>query len=152
MKMTAILAAWLCLAGTLARAQPRTDTVKTLTKATVTARRPLIEHLIDRTVVNADALPGKDGATLMDLLEKSPGVTVEQNSIQLQGRDAVAIYIDDKPTYLSGDALANYLRSLPASAVDRIELMTNPPARYDAAGTGGVINIRLKRIREKGFN
>jgi hypothetical protein len=167
MKMTAILAAWLSLACTCAQAQtdssrlkrdtvPQPDTLhqkaKTLKEATVTAHRPLIEHLIDRTVVNADALPGKDGSTLMDLLEKSPGVTVEQNVIQLQGRDAVTIYIDDRPTYLSGDALANYLRSLPASAVDRIELMTNPPAKYDAAGTGGVINIRLKHIREKGFN
>jgi hypothetical protein len=167
MKLTAILAAWLLLACTFAQAQsdssrPKKDTilqpdtlhrkVKTLKEATVTAHRPLIEHLIDRTVVNADALPGKDGSTLWDLLEKSPGVTVEQNAIQLQGRDAVTIYIDDKPTYLSGDALANYLRSLPASAVDRIELMTNPPSKYDAAGTGGVINIRLKRIREKGLN
>jgi outer membrane receptor protein involved in Fe transport len=167
MKLTAILAAWISLACTFAQAQNdssrlKRDTIsqpdtlhqkaKTLKEATVTAHRPLIEHLIDRTVVNADALPGKEGSTLMDLLEKSPGVTVEQNTIQLQGRDAVTIYIDDRPTYLSGDALANYLRSLPASAVDRIELMTNPPAKYDAAGTGGVINIRLKRIREKGFN
>jgi hypothetical protein len=151
MKLTAILAAWLLLVCTFAQAQ-KNDTARTLTKVTVTAHRPLVEHLIDRTVINADALPGKEGSTLMDLLEKSPGVTVEQNVIQLQGRDGVTIYIDDRPTYLSGDALANYLRSLPASAVDRIELMTNPPARYDAAGTGGVINIRLKRIREKGFN
>ncbi len=123
-----------------------------LKTATVATQRPMIEHLIDRTVVNADALPGKDASTLMDLLEKSPGVTVEQNVIQLQGKSGVAIYIDDKPTYLSGDDLANYLRSLPASAVDRIELMNNPPAKYDAAGTGGVINIRTKRTREKGFN
>lgn len=127
-------------------------TATALAAATVTAQRPLVEHLIDRTVVNADALPGKDASTLMDLLERSPGVTVEQNQIQLQGNAGVTIYIDDRPTYLSGDDLANYLRSLPASAVDCIELMSNPPAKYDAAGTGGVINIRLKHIREKGFN
>jgi len=123
-----------------------------LNAVTVAAKRPLVEHLIDRTVVNADALPGKDASTLMDLLEKSPGVTVEQNTIQLQGKSGITIYIDDRPTYLSGDDLANYLRSLPASAVDRIELMSNPPAKYDAAGTGGVINIRTKRTKEKGFN
>ena len=171
LKLTAIIAAWLCLAATVTQAQtdssslkrdgsPARDTLplpdslhpKTLKAATITAHRPAIEQLIDRTVVNAEALPGKDGATLMDLLERSPGVTVEQNKIQLQGKDGVTIYIDDKPTYLSGDDLVNYLRSLPASAVDRIELMTNPPAKYDAAGNGGVINIRLKRIREKGFN
>jgi iron complex outermembrane recepter protein len=165
LKLTAILAAWLLLAATAGLAQtdsssrkkdaiPTPDSLhpKTLKAATITAHRPAIEQLIDRTVVNAEALPGKDGATLMDLLERSPGVTVEQNKIQLQGKVGVTIYIDDRPTYLSGDDLANYLRSLPASAVDRIELMTNPPAKYDAAGSGGVINIRLKRIREKGFN
>ncbi len=165
LKITAIMAAWLCLACTMSQAQidsssrkkdtiPPPDTLrpKTLKTATVTGHRPPIEQLIDRTVVNAEALPGKDGATLMDLLERSPGVTVEQNTIQLQGKDGVTIYIDDKPTYLSGADLANYLRSLPASAVDRIELMPNPPAKYDASGTGGVINIRTKRIREKGFN
>ena len=170
-KITAIVAAWLSFALTCAQAQtdstsgnrdttprrdtlPRQDTLrqKTLKAATVTGKRPPIEELIDRTVVNAESLPGKNGATLMDLLERSPGVTVEQNKIQLQGKDGVTIYIDDKPTYLSGDDLANYLRSLPASAVDRIELMPNPPAKYDAAGTGGVINIRTKRSREKGLN
>jgi hypothetical protein len=129
--------------------QQKTTTLKDVT---ITAQKPVVEHLIDRTIVNADALPGKDGATLMDLLEKSPGVTVEENTIQLQGKANVTIYVDDKPTYLSGDDLANYLRSLPASAVDRIELMSNPPAGYDAAGTGGIINIRTKRIRDKGFN
>jgi hypothetical protein len=169
--VTAIAAGWLCLAPTFARAQsdsssrkkntsPARDTLpprdtllqKTLKTATVIGKRPPVEYLIDRTVVNAESLPGKDGATLMDLLERSPGVTVEQNKVQLQGKDGVTIYVDDKPTYLSADDLANYLRSLPASAVDRIELMPNPPAKYDAAGTGGVINIRLRRSKEKGLN
>src|ERR1700754_3248538 len=122
MTSTALLAAWLLLACNVCQAQ--TDSAKTLKKVTVTSKRPMIGHLIDRTVVNVESLPGKDGATLMDLLERSPGVTVEQNTIQLQGNSGVTIYIDDKPTYLSGDNLANYLRSLPASSVDRIELMT----------------------------
>jgi len=129
--------------------QQKTTTLK---EVTISAQKPPVEYLIDRTVVNADALPGKDGSTLMDLLEKSPGITVEQDIIQLQGKSSVTVYVDDKPTYLSGEDLANYLRSLPASAVDRIELMSNPPAKYDAAGTGGVINIRMKRTKEKGFN
>ena len=124
-----------------------------LKEVAVTAQRPLIEHLIDRTVVNVDALIGNAGSTVMDVLEKSPGVIVGPNdAIQLRGKSSVKIYIDDKPTYLSGEDLANYLRSLPSSTIDRIELMPNPPARYDAAGNGGVINIRTKRIREKGFN
>ncbi|TSJ44444.1 hypothetical protein FO440_09775 [Mucilaginibacter corticis] len=112
----------------------------------------MIEHLLDRTVVNVDALLSNAGGTVMDVLAKSPGVQVNENNvINLQGK-AVKIYIDDRPTYLSGDDLANYLRSLPSSNIDRLELMSTPPAKYEAAGNGGIINIRTKRIAEKGFN
>jgi len=120
---------------------------------TVTAQRPPVERKIDRTVVNADQMVSAAGSTAMDVLERSPGVSVDNNGvISLKGRNGVTIFIDDKPTYLSGTDLENYLRSLPAASVDQIELMTNPPAKYDAAGGGGVINIRLKRTRAKGFN
>jgi hypothetical protein len=120
---------------------------------TVTAQRPPVERKIDRTVVNADAMMTAAGSTALELLEKAPGVSVDNNGvISLNGRNGVTIFIDDKPTYLGGADLENYLRSLPASSIDVIELMTNPPARYDAAGGGGVINIRLKKTRVKGFN
>lgn len=120
---------------------------------TVTAQRPLVERKIDRTVVNPDQLISAAGSTAMDVLEKSPGVSVDNNGIiSLKGKNGVTIFIDDKPAYLSGTDLENYLRSLPASSIDQIELMTNPPAKYDAAGGAGVINIRLKRTRVKGFN
>ena len=126
---------------------------KGLQGITVTAQRPAIERKIDRTVVNADQMLTASGSTALDLLEKSPGVSVDNNGvISLQGRSGVIIFIDDKPTYLSGADLENYLRSLPASSIDQIELMTNPPAKYDAAGGAGVINIRLKRTLVKGFN
>ena len=152
-KFTAILAAWLFIAPTILFAQIAKDSAKTLRSATVTAHRPLVEHLIDRTVINVDALISSAGSTVLDLLGMSPGVQADVNGdIRLQGKSGVKIYIDDKPTYLSGEDLANYLRSLPSSTIDRIELMPNPPAKYDAAGNSGVINIRTKRIREKGFN
>lgn len=120
---------------------------------TLTAQRPPVERKIDRTVVNADQMVSAAGATAMDILERSPGVAVDNNGvISLKGKNGVTIFIDDKPTYLSGADLENYLRSLPASSIDQIELMTNPPAKYDAVGGAGVINIRLKRTRVKGFN
>jgi hypothetical protein len=124
-----------------------------LRAVTVAASRPLVEHLLDRTVVNPEALISGAGTTVLELMEKLPGVMVDPNGIiSLQGKAGVTVYVDDRPTYLSGENLANYLRSLSSSTIDRIELMPNPPARYDAAGNAGVINIRLKRIREKGFN
>ncbi|PST83236.1 TonB-dependent receptor [Pedobacter yulinensis] len=126
---------------------------KELKEIVVTSRRAFVEQKLDRTVVNVDALISNAGATALDVLEKSPGVLIDQSgAISLKGKGGVKIYIDDKPTYLSGSELENYLRSLASSAIDQIELMSNPPARYDAAGNGGVINIRLKRNKSKGFN
>ncbi|HYD19922.1 MAG TPA: carboxypeptidase regulatory-like domain-containing protein, partial [Flavipsychrobacter sp.] len=113
-----------------------------LQSITVTAQRPPVERKIDRTVVNADQMVSAAGSTAFDVLERSPGVSVDNNGvISLKGKNGVTIFVDDKPTYLSGADLENYLRSLPASSIDQIELMTNPPAKYDAAGGAGVINI-----------
>lgn len=119
----------------------------------VTAQKPLVEQLLDRTVVNVDAFISNTGATALEALEKVPGLIVDDNgTITYKGRSGVRVLVDDRPTYLSGENLANYLRSLPASQLDKIELMSNPPARYDAAGNAGIINIRTKKIDQKGFN
>jgi Outer membrane protein beta-barrel family/TonB-dependent Receptor Plug Domain len=162
-KFSALAAAWVIFVPIFTAAQTqdttRKDTIppiskpKTLKAAIVTGQRPLVEHLIDRTVINPEALIANAGASALDVLDNSPGVTVDQNgAITLQGKSGVQVFIDDRPTYLSGEDLANYLRSMPSSTIDRIELMPNPPAKYDAAGGAGVINIRTKRIKEKGFN
>lgn len=120
---------------------------------TVTSQKPMVERKVDRTVVNVESMLSAAGSTVMDVLEKSPGVSVDQNGvISLKGKSGLVIFVDDKPTYLSGADLESYLRSLPASTIDQIELITNPPAKYDAAGGAGVINIRTKRTRIKGFN
>ena len=119
----------------------------------VSGQKPLIEQKIDKTIVNVDALISVAGATALDVLEKSPGVLVDQNgAISLKGKSSITIFIDGKPTYLSGSELENYLRSLSASTIDQVELMSNPPAKYDAAGNGGVINIKTKKSKVKGFN
>ncbi len=124
-----------------------------LQDVTVTSQKPMVERKIDRTVVNVESMISAAGSTALDVLEKSPGVLVDQNgAISLKGKSGVVIFIDDKPTYLSGADLESYLRSLPSSSIEQIELMTNPPAKYDAAGGAGVINIRTKRTRVKGFN
>ncbi|MBB6112170.1 Outer membrane receptor proteins, mostly Fe transport [Mucilaginibacter lappiensis] len=126
---------------------------KTLKEVVVTSRKPFLEQKIDRTVVNVDALISNAGTTALDVLEKSPGVAIDQaGQISFHGKSGVAIYIDDKPTYLSGSDLENYLRSMPSSTLSQIELMTNPPAKYDAAGTAGIINIKTKKTKVKGFN
>ena len=118
----------------------------------IVSRKPLIEQKIDRTVVNVDAMLSTAGSTALEVLEKSPGVIIGQNgAVSLKGKGA-SIFIDGKPTYLSGTDLENYLQSLPSAAIDQIELMTNPPSKYDAAGNGGVINIRTKKTKLSGIN
>jgi len=126
---------------------------KSLSQVTVTGKRPLIENKIDRTVVNVDAAPSNAGATAMEVLEKSPGISVDNDgNISLKGKQGVIVMMDGKPTYLSAADLAAVLRNMPASSLDQIEIMTNPPAKYDASGNSGIINIKTKKSRNEGFN
>jgi hypothetical protein len=125
--------------------------VKNLQAVTISSKTPFIERKIDRTVINVEAQIANAGATALEALERAPGVLIDQNgAIAMKGKAGVLVYIDDKPSYMSGEALQNYLRSLPASAIKQIELITNPPAKYDAAGNAGIINIKTKRNKLKG--
>lgn len=120
---------------------------------TVTAKKPFIEQKIDRTIINVESSISNTGSNALEVLEKSPGITMDKDgNISLKGRQGVLVMIDGKPSYLSGENLTNYLRSLPATALDQIEIMTNPPAKYDASGNSGVINIKTKKNRQKGLN
>lgn len=126
---------------------------KSLTGIVITAKKPFIEQKIDRMVINVDASVTNAGATALDVLEKSPGVTVDKDgNISLKGKQSVLVMMDGRPTYISGADLVNYLKGLPASAIDQIEIMTNPSAKYDAAGNSGIINIKAKKNKQVGFN
>jgi len=129
------------------------EQVKDMGGVTVTAKKPFIEARPDKTIVNVDASPTSAGATVLELLEKSPGITVDNDgNISLRGKAGVIIMIDGKPTYLSSTDLANLLKNMPASQLEQIEIMTNPSAKYDAAGNSGIINIKTKKGRASGFN
>jgi len=126
---------------------------RTLNEVAVTSQRSYIQQKIDRTVVNVGALISNTGANALEVLEKTPGVQVDADgNITFKGKGGVTVMIDDKPTYLSAANLATYLRSLPSSSLDQIELMDNPPAKYDAAGNAGVINIKTKKNTIRGFH
>lgn len=126
---------------------------KKLAEVSVTAKKPLIERKLDRTVVNVDASITNTGNTALEVLEKSPGISVDKDgNISLKGKAGVIVYIDGRPSYLSGPDLANMLRNMTASQLEQIEIMTNPPAKYDAAGNAGVINIKTKKNKMFGYN
>ena len=129
------------------------DSVHKLQEVLVSTKKPMIEQKIDRTVINVDASPSNAGSNVIEVLEKSPGVSVDKDgNISLKGKQAVLVMIDGRPSYLSPTDLYNYLKSLPSTAIDQIELMTNPPAKYDASGNAGVINIKTKKNKTIGFN
>jgi outer membrane receptor protein involved in Fe transport len=126
---------------------------KDLGNVTVTNQKPFIENKLDKMVVNVDASPTNTGLSALEILEKSPGVTLDNDdNISLKGKGGVMILMDGKPAYLSGKDLSNYLRSLPASQLDQIEIMTQPSSKYDATGNSGVINIKTKKNKVSGFN
>jgi len=126
---------------------------KELKAFTVAGRKPLIEQKIDRTVINVDAAVTNVGASALEVLEKSPGVTVDKDgTISLKGKQSVQVFVDGKPSYLSGEQLVNLLKNMNANQLEQIEIMTNPPAKYDAAGNSGIINIKTKKNKQKGFN
>jgi len=126
---------------------------KSLAGVTVTASRPLIEQRIDRTIVNVDASVTNIGTSALEVLEKSPGITVDRDgNISLKGKEGVLVMIDGRPTQLSGADLANLLRNMSSNQMDQVEIMTNPPARYDAAGNAGIINIKTKKTSTAGYN
>lgn len=126
---------------------------KKLGEVAITAQKAYVQQKIDRTVVNVGALISNTGANALEVLAKTPGVQVDaEGNITFKGKSGVLVMIDDKPTYLSAANLVTYLRSLPSSSLDQIELMDNPPAKYDAAGNAGVINIKTKKNTTRGFN
>jgi Outer membrane protein beta-barrel family/Carboxypeptidase regulatory-like domain/TonB-dependent Receptor Plug Domain len=126
---------------------------KSLAGVTVAAKKPLIEQKIDRTIVNVEASITNVGTSALEVLEKSPGVSIDKDgNISLKGKQGVQVYIDGRPTYMSGTDLANYLRNLSSNQLDQIEIMTNPPAKYDAAGNAGIINIKTKKTKQLGYS
>ena len=119
----------------------------------VSSKKPLIEQKIDRMVVNVEAAVTNIGASALEVLEKSPGITVDKDgNISLKGKQGVVVLVDGRPTYLSGNDLANMLRSMSSNQLEQIEIMTNPPAKYDAAGNSGVINIKTKKNKQFGYS
>ena len=126
---------------------------KSVGGVTVTAKKPFIEQKAGKTIINVDASPTNSGLTALELLEKSPGVSVDNDgNISLKGKQGVMILVDGKPTYMSGADLAALLKNMQSSSLDQIEIMTNPPAKYDAAGNSGIINIKTKKGIVKGMN
>lgn len=130
-----------------------TSTSKTLNAVEINAAKPLIERKLDRMVMNVENSVLAAGNDAMEILERAPGVTVDKDdNISVKGKQGVTVMINDKLTHLSSAQLATLLHSTDGSTIKSIEVITNPSAKYDAAGTSGIINIVLKKNNSVGTN
>lgn len=119
----------------------------------VTGKKPLIEVRAEKTILNVEGSVNAVGQNALELLRKSPGVMVDKDdNLNLSGKNGVQVYIDGRPTPLSGKDLSEYLKTVQSSEIESIEIISNPSAKYDAAGNAGIINIKLKKNKSFGTN
>ncbi|MCD2426073.1 TonB-dependent receptor [Niabella pedocola] len=124
----------------------------TMNVVTVAASRPLVERRADRFIVNVEGTPLADGNNALEVLQKAPGIWVDPDgTIKIQGNGSVTVMINDVVQRMSGSDLAEYLRTIRSENIKKIEVIANPPAEYEASGTGGMIHIILKKARDEGF-
>ena len=129
----------------------REETEK-LKEVEVKAKKPLIERQMDKLVVNVSASPLSAGSNGNDILRRSPGVRIDKDgNITVNGK-SVEVWMDGKPSYLSGQQLKAMLDGTDGNTIEKIEIISNPSAKYDASGQGGIINIKTKRNMMRGLN
>ena len=126
---------------------------KMLSEVVIKSKKPFIEMQVDKTVLNVQNDIVATGGTLFEVLQRAPGVSITNDeAINLAGKAGVNVLIDGRPTQMSEKDLAIYLKATPGSVVDKVEIIMNPSAKYDAQGNAGIINIRLKKNTMKGTN
>ncbi|MDR2121775.1 MAG: TonB-dependent receptor [Flavobacteriaceae bacterium] len=130
----------------------RIQKAKELQNVVVTGQRKLFERKVDRLVFNVENSIAATGSDALDALKVTPGVQVQNDRISLIGKSGVSVLVDDRPVQLSEEDLINYLRSIPSNNIKSIEVITTPPAKYDAEGNSGIINIQLKKARPDSWN
>ncbi len=130
-----------------------TEISKNLQSVVVVAKKPMIEVKADKTVFNVEASINAQGSNALELLQKSPGVQVDNNdNISMKGKTGVRVYVDGKMMQLDTKDLAAYLKSINSNDIEAIEMISNPSAKYDASGNAGIVNIRLKKNKKFGTN
>ncbi|WP_420574965.1 TonB-dependent receptor domain-containing protein [Kordia sp.] len=128
------------------------DASTTLEGVEIVAKKPLIQRKTDRLIFNVDQSISAQGGDAVDALRLAPGVTVQDGAIAILGKSGMRIMIDGRILNLSGEEMTNFLNSIQANDIKSIEIITTPPAKYEAQGNGGLINIILKKAKENSWN
>lgn len=124
----------------------------TLKSAVVTAKVPVIEQKLDKIVMNVAEAVSTQGSTALDILRKAPGISIDPSGNVLLNGNSVQVWIDNRPSNLSGQDLEALLSGTDGSTIDKIEIIAHPSAKYDAEGSSGIINIRTKKNFAKGVS
>lgn len=123
-----------------------------LKEAVVTGQKKLIEKKVDRLIFNVDQAEGAKGGDALDALRLAPRVKVENDIVSIVGKNGLAVMVDDRLVEMKGEELSNYLKSIKADDIEKIEVITNPPAKYIASGNSGLLNIVLKQGKKDSWN
>ena len=128
------------------------DSTNQLDEVELTSKKKIIENKVDRTVFNVENSVRASGSDALELLKSTPGVAVSSNSIGIVGKSSVSVMINDRVVNMTGDELNSYLGSISSDNIKSIEVITTPPAKYDAQGNSGLINIKLKKALEDSWS
>ena len=129
-----------------------TEETIVMTEVEIKANKPLIQRQMDKIVMNVSSSPFAIGSSGADMLKKAPGVVIDKDGKVTVNGKSVAVYIDGRPSYMNNEQLKGLLQGTDATTIDKIEIITNPSAKYDAAGQGGIINIKLKKNKSIGVS
>jgi hypothetical protein len=128
------------------------DNAIQLESVVVGGKKQLIERKVDRLVFNVENSINATGGDALEALRVTPGIKVQNDNITIIGKSNLSVMIDDKIIQLSEEDLANYLKSIPSDNIKSIEVITTPPAKYEAEGKSGLVNIKLKKAKKDSWN
>lgn len=129
-----------------------TEKEQKLIEVVVTNQKKLIERKVDRLVFNVESSIAAAGGDALDVLKVTPGLRIENDAIGIVGKSNINVMIDDKKIQFNGEQLIAYLKTIRSETISRIEVITNPSAKYDASGNSGIVNIVFKKNQNLGFN
>ena len=123
-----------------------------LGEVVVTVEKPVIEKKVDRLVFNVENSIAASGGSALDALKVTPRIRVQNDQISMIGKSGISIMVDDRLMQLSGDDLINFLKTIRSDDIKSIEVITNPPVKYDAEGNSGIVNIKLKKVKQNSWS
>jgi outer membrane receptor protein involved in Fe transport len=128
-----------------------TENTRVLKEVQVIAKQDAVSEKLDKKVFSVSDNISQSGGSVLQVMQNLPSVTVQDGKVMLRGNDKVAVLIDGKQTALTGFGNQSGLDNIPASAIEKIEIINNPSAKYDANGNAGIINIIYKKTKQEGF-